>query len=104
MTRNNSNRSKALLASALSCAAALLLGCTTFHVRQNDESPERKISLDIQGFAWFSGAQNITKLKAVQTDKTQSFGTDQIGMQGPTNTIAALQSIVKILELLRPMP
>lgn len=81
-----------------------LLGCTTFHVTQKDESPERKITLEIQGIAWFSGAQAITKLKAVQTDKTQSFGTEQIGIHGPTNTVAALQAIVHILELIRPVP
>lgn len=87
-------------------AACLLLGgCTTFTVKQIDESPgERRISLDIKGTAWFSSATHISKLKALQSDKVQSFGTDSIGQQGATNTIAALQNIVRILELVRPTP
>lgn len=90
---------------SLLCCTVLLCGCTTFHVTQIDESPnERKISLDIKGTAWFSSSQNIAKLKALQTDRVQSFGTDSIGQQGGTNTIAALNAVVRILELLRPMP
>lgn len=88
-------------------AGVLLLGtgCTTFRVQQIDESPnERIISLDIRGTAWFSSATHIAKLKALQTDKTQSFGTDNFTQQGATNTIAALQNIVRILELVRPAP
>lgn len=83
--------------------AALLAGCTVFKVRQRDESEGgRIITTSVTGIAWFSSAQAITKLKATTTDKTQSIGTDTIGQQGATNSIAALQSIVRILELLRP--
>lgn len=83
----------------------LLTGCTTFHVTQTDESPnERIIRSDIKATAWFSSAQNVAKLKALQTDKTQSFGTDALGQQGATNTVEALKAVVHILELLRPVP
>lgn len=85
--------------------ALLGCGCSTFHVTQIDESPnERKITLEIKGTAWFSSAQNIAKLKALQTDKTQSFGADNISQHGGTNAVEALKAIAHILELLRPTP
>ncbi len=81
----------------------LLTGCTSFHVTQIDESPgERKITLEIKGTAWFSSSQNIAKIKAIQTDKTQSFGTDGINQKGATNVVEALKSIEHIIELLKP--
>ena len=91
----------------LACILVLLcvFGCANFSVTQTDESPnERTITTKIQGTTFFSSAQNVTKLKAVQTDKTQSFGTDVIGQQGATNTVEALNAVAKILELLRPTP
>lgn len=94
-------------AAAVACSAwlACVNGCTTFHVTQTDESPnERIIRSDIKATAWFSSAQNVAKLKALQTDKTQSFGTDALGQQGATNSVEALKAIAHILELLRPTP
>lgn len=92
----------------IACVLLVLLccaGCTTFHVTQTDESPnERIITLDIKGTAWFSSAQNISKLKALQTDKTQSFGADSLTQHGATNSVEALKAIAHILELLRPVP
>lgn len=83
----------------------LLVGCTTLRIEQRDESPdERIITTTITGSAWFSSSQAITKLKALQTDKTQSFGTDSIGQHGATNSLEALKHIVRILELLHPAP
>lgn len=85
--------------------AVSLTGCTTFQVSQTDESPnERIIRSEIKATAWFSSAQSIAKIKALQTDKTQSFGTDSITQQGATNTVEALKAIAHILELLRPTP
>jgi len=82
-----------------------LFGCTTFHVKQTDESPEaRKISSDIKATAWFSSAQSIAKIKALQTDKTQSFGADAVSQKGATNVVAALEAIARIVESLRPTP
>lgn len=82
-----------------------LTGCTSFHVTQVDESPnERKITLDIRATAWFSSAQSIAKIKALQTDKTQSFGSDNLEQQGATNTVEALKHIAHIIELLKPIP
>lgn len=90
---------------AFACGAWLACGCTSFHVTQTDESPnERTIRTDIKATAWFSSAQSVAKLKAIQTDKTQSFGSEAIGQQGATNTVEALKSIAHILELLRPTP
>ncbi len=91
----------AFLGAAL-CAAP---GCTSFHITQTDESPqERAIRTEIRAVAWFSSAQSVTKLKALQTDKTQSFGTDSLAQQGATNSVAALIAIARILEAIRPAP
>lgn len=84
-------------------ACVLLSGCTTFHVTQTDESPnERVIRSEIKATAWFSSAQNVAKLKALQTDKTQSFGADTVGQQGATNTVEALKAIGNIIQMMRP--
>jgi len=89
---------------AIACLV-FFTSCTTFHVKQTDESPEsRKISSDIHATAWFSSAQNLSKIKALQTDKTQSFGADGLGQQGATNAVEALNAIARILEALRPAP
>lgn len=86
-------------------AVILLGGCTSFRVHQVDESPgERVITSDIKAVAWFSSSQALAKIKALQTDRSQSFGSDLVQQQGATNTIAALQNIVRILELVRPTP
>lgn len=83
----------------------LLTGCTTFHVTQIDESPgDRIITTEIKGAAWFSGAQSLTKIKALTTDKTQSFNAGHIGQQGPTNFIEALNALARIAEAVRPTP
>ena len=82
----------------------MLTGCTMFTVSQRDEGKERVVTTTVRGTAWFSSAQTISKLKATTTEKTQSIGTDAIVTQGATNSVAALQSIVRILELLRPTP
>ena len=80
-------------------------GCTSFHVVQTDLSPnERSITTSVKATAFFSGAQTVAKLKALQTDKTQSFGSEGLGQQGPTNTVEALKAVAHILELLRPTP
>lgn len=80
-------------------ALGLLHGCSTFHVTQIDESPgERTITLDIRATAWFSSAQAITKLKALQTDKTQSFGSDSLSQHGATNVTAALDALTRLLQ------
>ena len=73
-------------------------------MRESESQPSRRISTTVRGTAWFSSAQAISKLKALQTDKTQSVGTDAIGQQGATNTVANLQALARILEALRPAP
>jgi hypothetical protein len=74
----------------------LATGCTTFKVRQTDESPnERIITSEIRATAWFSSAQAIAGIKALQTDKSQSFGTDSIRQQGATNAAAIVEAAFK---------
>lgn len=81
----------------------MLFGCARFSVMQTDASPnERTITTKISGTAWFTSAQNVTRIKATQTDKSQSFGTDSIGQHGATNTVEALTAIARILEAIRP--
>lgn len=85
--------------------ALLLCGCARFSVNQKDISTDdstgtnvitRSITTEIKGTAWFSSVQNISKLKAQQTDKTQSFGTDSIGQQGATNTVAVIEALARL--------
>lgn len=86
-------------------ACVLLGGCAQFSVKQTDISPnERIITTEIKGTAWFSSSQNIARIKALQTEKTQSFGSDGFGQQGATNSVEALKAIAHILELIRPTP
>jgi hypothetical protein len=86
-------------------ALPFLFACATVHVKQTDETPNaRTITTEISGSAWFTSAQTISKLKATQTDKTQSFGTEAFGQHGDTNAVAALTAIARILEALRPVP
>jgi hypothetical protein len=82
-----------------------LSGCARFSVTQTDESPEaRKITTKLTGTTWFTSAQHLTKIKALQTDKTQSFGSDTFGQQGDTNIVAVIQSLTTLLQTLRPAP
>ena len=70
----------------LAAAVLGLAGCARFSGTQIDESPnERTITTRISGTAFFSSAQTVSRIKAVQTDKTQSFGTDALGQHGATN-------------------
>jgi hypothetical protein len=87
----------------LALAAVALGGCARFSVTQTDESPEeRTITTRITGTAWFTSAQKITQIKALQTDKTQSFGTASLGQQGDTNIVAVIDSLTGFLNALRP--
>lgn len=101
------NRKRAWVgaASALCLLSSLLflgVGCTSFRVEQGDVSPEREITFRLSGRAWFSGQQAITQLKAIQTDKSQSFGTDSISNKGPTNAVALIEATTKLLNAAKP--
>ena len=80
-------------------------GCTSYRVTQEDASDSgRTITLRVKANAWFSSAQNIAGITAQQTDKTQSFGTKSLSQAGPTNTVATLEALAKVLNALRPAP
>ncbi len=65
------NRNPATTLAAVLVALLGLAGCARFSVTQIDESPnERTITTRISGTAFFSSAQTVSKIKAVQTDKT----------------------------------
>ncbi len=84
---------------------ALAAGCARFSVTQIDESPnERTITTRISGTAFFSSAQNVPKIKALQTDKTQSFGTDALGQHGATNVAETVDALTRLVQSLRPTP
>lgn len=79
----------------LATALALASGCTTFHVRQTDETPDsRKITTDLRATSIFNSSQSIARLKALQTDKTQSFGSDSMGQTA--NSSNAVKFIDKL--------
>lgn len=91
-----------LVVAVLIVLASATSGCTRFHIKQGDVSPERSITFDLTGTAWFSGSQAIANLKAMQTDKTQSFGTDSMSQKGPTNTAAVINSLTELLKAAHP--
>jgi hypothetical protein len=86
---------------------ALAAGCARFSASLHDVSTEttkagtivrRSITTDLKGSALFSSSQNIARLKALQTDKTQSFGGEGVNQKGATNTVEALKELNKMLE------
>jgi hypothetical protein len=91
---------------AMLCGLGSLLflgaGCTSFHVEQGDVSPEREITFKLSGRAWGSGQQVIAQLKALQTDKSQSFGVDSVSNKGPTNAVAVIEATTKLLNAAKP--
>jgi len=87
------------------CLLLALTGCTSYRVTQEDSSATgRTITLRVRANAWFSSAQSITGITAQQTDKTQSFGTKGLSQAGPTNTVATLEALAKVLQAIRPTP
>jgi len=99
------NRNPATILAAVAVALLGLAGCARFSVTQTDESPnERTITTRITGTAFFSSAQTVSKIKAVQTDKTQSFGTDALGQHGATNVAETVDALTRLIQSLRPTP
>lgn len=93
----------------------LLNGCVSQHAKLEDRSKtvsvttakdgssttnttERTITTDLSGSAWFSSKQSVEKFKALQTDKTQSIGGNNLVQQGATNVVEALEKIDSILK------
>ncbi|GEM_PF-951108 len=90
---------------AVGVALLGLAGCARFSVTQIDESPnERTITTRISGTAFFSSAQTVSKIKAIQTDKTQSFGSDALGQHGATNVAETVDALTRLIQSLRPTP
>ncbi len=92
------------MAAIKACPALALAGCTSFDVQQSDGTGQNVRTTHLRANAWFSSAQHLDKLKAFQSDKTQSFGSSGIEQQGATNVVQALDAIVKILQAVRPTP
>lgn len=81
----------------------ILTGCASYRVVQTDTSAsQRTIRLEVRALTLFSSAQRIEKIRATQTDKTQSFGTDGVGQTGGTNTAATIQALTALLQTIRP--
>lgn len=79
----------------------ILVGCTQYRIQQVDESGTgRKITFRVNASSWFSSQQTIQNLKALQTDKTQSFGVDSSAQKGPTNTVEAIKAMKDLVEAL----
>jgi hypothetical protein len=75
----------------------MCLGCTTFHSKQVDK--DGRVT-DLVAMAWFSSAQHLDKLRASQTEKTQSFGLSALEQQGATNTAATIDAVTRLLQIL----
>jgi len=89
-----------IMKTLLTAVLLLLTGCTSFHVRQSDARTDRTVTSDLTAMAWFSSAQHLEKLKALQTEKTQSFGTSSFEQQGATNIVAMLQALSNLLGMM----
>jgi hypothetical protein len=86
----------------------LALSCARFHGRQTDISYEtnpitkevtkREITTDLKGAAWFSSKQDLAKFSAIQTDKSQAFNGTGVNQSGPTNTVAAIEALTKLIK------
>ena len=91
-----------------------LSGCAfskaQLHDISNETQPDgtvvsRHITTDVKGSAWFSSSQMLAKIKALQTDKTQSFGADSVTQQGATNTAGTIRELTDLIkEIKGPMP
>ncbi len=92
--------SESVMKTILTAICILLAGCTSFHVKQSDARTDRTVTSDLYATAWFSSAQHLEKLKALQTEKTQSFGTSAFDQQGATNVVATLQALANLLQML----
>lgn len=87
----------------LTAALLVLTGCASYQVTQTDLSPDRRqIQLEVRALTLFSSSQNISRIRATQTDKTQSFGTESVGQSGSTNTVATLQALTTLMQSIRP--
>ena len=82
-------------------------GCAQFSTTQTDLSyengkPQRKITTRATTSTLFESKSALTNFKASQTDKTQGASVGSLTQESSgTNAVAALQSIAKILELLK---
>lgn len=88
---------------------SLSIGCAAFKSTQTDESNEktglRKITTTIQSRTFFDSKSDLAKLKASQTDKTQSLGIGSLASESAgTNVMQSLDRTISILQLLRPTP
>ena len=92
--------SQLVMKTLLTATCILLAGCTSFHVKQSDARTDRTVTSDLYATAWFSSAQHLEKLKALQTEKTHSFGTSAFDQQGATNVAATLQALASLLQML----
>ena len=85
--------------------ALWLCGCASFRANQVDESApdgSRRITTLIKARTLFDSNSELAKLKALQTDKTQSLGIGALAQQSTgTNTVQSLDRIVQALQLLR---
>jgi len=90
-------------------AMGVMASCATFNATQTDESDEssgtRKITTTIKARTLFDSKTELAKLKATQTEKTQSLGIGALSAESHgTNVVPALDKVVNILQLLRPIP
>jgi hypothetical protein len=93
-------------APALLAALALASsGCARLHGRQTDISIEkdgtrREITTDLSGTTWFTSTATLSRFRASQTDKTQSFNGEDVKQHGATNSVEFLKQLNALIGAL----
>ena len=92
-----------LLAAVLCSGLIALSGCAHMYGKQSDISnstngTRREITTTLKGTAFFSSAQTLSRFRASQTDKSQSFNGEDFQQQGNTNTVEFLRALAVLLQ------
>jgi hypothetical protein len=83
-------------------------GCARFQTKQTDISydeqglPARTITTKVSAYTLFEAESKLAQFKATQTDKSQAASVGSLDQSaGSTNTVAALNAIVQILNTVK---
>ena len=83
--------------------ALLCAGCAHFTTTQKDirnEDGTTTIVTHVSATTLFSARSELTKFKALQTEKSQGAEVGSLAQQGGTNAVAVLEKIADIVKAL----